>query len=179
MKSAKHLIVVIALLMNIQLALHAQSKKAAVPPEIAKTVNSFRGHWILKGTDIEPGSTKPTPMTAVMDCESVALGNAVRCRLKSDDHSELASLIGYSPDEGVVRLMEISSAGANHVHTGPWDGNVIRFEKLSYTEAGEKRVETFAIGFPSPGKMTVRSVTETAEGTDTMDLVGTRRSTVK
>lgn len=174
MKASNRPVFVGASLLLFQLALCAQSKEAALPPETAKTVNSFRGHWTLRGTDIAPGSKQRIALTATMNCESVAHGNAVRCRLNGDDHSELVSLIGYSPDERIVRLMEISSAGANHVHTGPWDGNVIRFEKLTYWEAGQKRVETFSIGFPSPGKMTVRSVTETANGTDILDMMGTR-----
>ena len=167
----------IALLLNVPFV-NAQSKHPVPRPEVKKTVNSFAGHWTLTGTDTEPNS-KPVQQTVVMDCEPVALGTAVRCRLMGDapggEHFELASLIGYNTDEGIVRLMEVSSAGANHVHTGPWNGNVIQFERLSYSEAGKKRVEDFAIGFPSPGKMTVKSVTKTADGKSILDLVGTRQ----
>jgi hypothetical protein len=168
----------IAVLLTVPLALNAQNKEPAVRPEVGKTVNSFVGHWTLTGIDTQPNS-KAVQVTVVMDCEPAALGSAVSCRLVSDaaggDHSEMASLIGYSADEGIVRLMEVSSSGANHVHTGPWNGDVIQFEKLSYSEAGKKRVETFAIGFPSPGTMTVKSVTETAAGISILDLAGTKR----
>jgi hypothetical protein len=172
-------VVAITLLLNVQLALYAQSKDPSVRPEIRKTVDSFVGHWTLTGTDMEPASKAVSQVTVVMDCEPAALGTAVTCRLVSDapggEHFEMASLVGYSADEGIVRLMEVSSAGANHVHTGPWNGNVIQFEKLSYSEGGRKRVESFAIGFPAAGKMTVKSVTETTDGKSILDLVGTRR----
>ena len=170
-------ILAFALLLNAQPALNAQSRDSAVP-EVRKTVESFVGHWKLTGTDVGPDS-KPVELTVVMDCEAAALGTAVTCRVVSDtpggDHSEMASLIAYSPDEKIVRLMEVSSSGANHVHTGPWNGDVIKFARLSYFEAGKKRVETFAIAFPSPGKITVKSVTVTSEGTSILDLVGTRQ----
>ena len=179
MKSRQRVLLLLALLLIVQLPLDAQSKGAVLPAEVTKTVNSFLGHWTLTGTDSERDSKKAVHVTVVLDCESAALGMAVSCRMASDapgsDHVEMASLIGYSPDEGVVRLMEVSSSGSNHVHTGPWQGNVIRFARLSYSEAGQKRIETFAIGFPSAGKMTVKSVTETAEGTSILDLEGTRR----
>ena len=179
MNSRNRSILLIALLLIVQLPLHAHSKGEVVPPEVTKTVNSFLGHWTLTGTDTEPDSKGPVHLTIVLDCESVALGMAVSCRMTGDgrgtDHVEMASLIGYSPDERVVRLMEVSSWGSNHVHTGPWQGNVIRFARLSYSEAGKKRVETFAIGFPSVGKMTIKSVTRTPDGTSILDLAGTRR----
>ena len=171
-------VLAVVLLLSAPLALNAQSKDPVVSPEVRKTVDSFVGHWRLTGTDLEPNS-KAAQLTVGMDCEPAALSRAVRCRVVSDgpggEHSEMASLIGYSEDEGVVRLMEVSSSGANHVHTGPWIGNIIQFEKLAYSEAGSKRVEMFSIGFPSRGKITVKSVTETAEGKAILDLAGTRR----
>ncbi|MGI8838771.1 MAG: hypothetical protein ACR2H4_19335 [Pyrinomonadaceae bacterium] len=95
---------------------------------------------------------------------------------KGGGRVEAASVIGYSPDEQLVRLMEISSSGSYHDHKGPWRGNEIQFEPRTYSISGTKVTEYFAISFPSPGKITVKSVTETTEGRSTMELVGTRRT---
>lgn len=159
---------------------HGQSGGSAAPPEVKRTVEAFLGHWNLTGSYTEPNSKTPSRLTVTIQCESAALRMAVICRMASDEtgggHVEMASIIGYSPEERLVRLMEVSSSGSYHEHKGRWSGNVIQFELLSKSVAGKQIIEDFSIGFPSPGKMTVRSVEETAESKATMDLVGTKGS---
>jgi hypothetical protein len=47
---------------------------------------------------------------------------------------------------------------------------------MSKSVGGKQIVEDFSIGFPSPGKITVKSVEEAAEGRSTMELSGTKGS---
>jgi hypothetical protein len=88
---------------------------------------------------------------------------------------ELTSVIGFSPDERIVRLMEISSSGSYHDHRGRWQDDQIVFEPLTYSVSGRKTTEHFAIRVPEPGKMTIESIEEGAEGKSTMLLTGARR----
>jgi len=102
-----------------------------LPPDVRKTVDTFAGHWVLTGTSSEPGGKAPVPVKAVMDCKLAALGAAVNCLIRADvsgNHVEAATVIGYSPDERVVRWMEISSTGEYHDHRGIWQGTGIGFE---------------------------------------------------
>lgn len=164
-----------ALLAALSFAAYAQPEPTK-PPEIAKTVDEFGGHWTLKGTDSEPGAA-PAALTATIDCKPAALGAAVTCRIDAEvsgDHIEAATIIGYSPDEHVVRWMEISSTGEYHDHKGPWSGDEIRFEPLSYSVSGEKATEYLSVAFPSPGRMRLKSTTHTAAGDSVLDLTGTR-----
>ncbi len=167
LSQSRHIIIFVFLTI-LPLAVHGQNKGTAIPPEVKKTVESFLGHWTLTGTYTEPNSKTPSHLTVTIDCESAARGMAVNCRMASDEtgggHVEAASVIGYSPDEQLVRLMEISSSGSYHDHKGPWRGNEIQFEPLTYSISGKKVIEYFAISFPSLGKITVKSVTETTEG---------------
>jgi hypothetical protein len=71
--------------------------------------------------------------------------------------------------------MEISSSGSYHDHKGRWRDNEIVFEPLTYSVSGRKTTEHFSIGVPAPGKLTVKSIEEGAEGKSTMELTGARR----
>jgi len=167
-----------ALLAALPLAAYAQAEPAK-PAEIAKTVDAFAGHWILKGTDSEPGAA-PAALTATIDCRPAALGAAVSCQIAADvsgDHIEAATIIGYSPDERIVRWMEISSTGEYHDHRGPWNGDEIRFQPLAYSIAGETATELLAVSFPSAGRMRLKATTRTAAGDSVLDLTGTRDAT--
>jgi hypothetical protein len=147
------------------------------PPEVRKTVDAFAGHWTMTGTDLEPGAKEPLPVKVTIDCKPAALGAAVNCLFAaavSDSHIEAAAIIGYSPDEHVVRWMEISSTGEYHDHHGSWKGNAIEFEPLTYTVEGAKMTEYFTPSFPSPGKMVWKWITETSAGKSRVDLTGTR-----
>jgi hypothetical protein len=169
--------------MALPLAGHGQSGGSAAPPEVKKTVDAFLGRWTLTGTYTESNSKNPSHLTVTIQCESALLGVAVICRMTSDDtgggHIEVASIIGYSPDEQRIHLMEASSSGSYHEHRGRWIGDVIQFDLLSKSEAGKQIVEDFSIGFPSPGTMRVKSVEETAEGRSTMDIMGRKESNAK
>lgn len=173
-------IFIVAFLAALPLALHGQNKGTTTPPEVKRTVESFLGNWTQTGTDTEPNSKTPSHFTGTLDCESAALGVAVNCRLVNDGSDgvrvEMACVIGYSPEERLVRLMEISSSGSYHDHKGTWMGDKIQFEPLTYSLAGKKVTEYFTISFPSPDKMVVRSVVETAEGKSTMEVIGTRHT---
>ena len=155
-----------------------QGNGASIPPEIAKTVNAFRGHWVLNGVDTEPGSQKPVHFQMTIDCRPAALGAAVSCdfagRLPGVGRIEAASVIGYSPDEQVVRWMEISSTGEYHDHRGKWKGEGIDFEPLQFSISGSQATEDLSITFPSPGRLILRSVTETTEGKSTLQCTGKR-----
>ena len=155
---------------------HPQSKEPATPPEIKKTVDAFVGHWIIIGTDTEPGAKAPVRFELTLDCKSTALGAAVTCsfagNLPNVGPIEAAAVIGYSPDEQVVRWMEISSTGEYHDHRGRWKGDGIEFEPLEYSVAGEKATEHLRVGFPASGKLTLTSVTETAEGKSVLECTG-------
>ena len=148
------------------------------PPEVKRTVDAFLGHWTLAGTDTEPTAKGPSKLSAVIDCQSAALGMAVACHIAADvsgaGRVEASTVIGYSPDERVVRWMEISSSGEYHDHRGPWVGNEIQFEPLAYSNSGQKATEYLTIGFPSPGMMTLNSVTETSDGKSILVLAGAR-----
>ena len=162
-------------LAGLPLAAHAQPEPAK-PPEVAKTVNTFVGRWTLKGTDREPGADS-VPVTATFDCRTAALGAAVDCRIEAGVHGarvEAAAVIGYSPDERVVRWMEISSSGEYHDHKGKWIGNELVFEPLAYSAGGEKATENLAVSFPSSGKMTLKSTTRTSAGDSVLILDGIR-----
>jgi len=83
-------------------------------------------------------------------------------------------VIGYSPDEHIVRWMEISSTGEYHDHRGSWKADAIHFEPLTYTLAGAKLTEHLTVGFPSAGKITLKSITRSSEGKSQLELAGTR-----
>jgi hypothetical protein len=93
------------------LRVHPQSKDSANPPEIKKTVDAFIGHWIITGTDTEPGAKAPVKFELTLDCKRTALGAAVTCgfagRLPNVGPTEAAAVIGYSPDEQVVRWIDL------------------------------------------------------------------------
>ena len=152
-----------------------QSNRSAM---VKKTVDAFVGHWVVTGTETEPSSQAPAHFNLVIDCEPTALGAAVSChfvgRLPGVGPVEAASVIGYSPDEQVVRWMEISSTGEYHDHRGRWKGDVIEFEPLEYSIAGRKATEYLSINFPSAGKLSLRSVTETGEGKSILECTGKR-----
>jgi hypothetical protein len=156
----------------------AQGQNAPqAPPEVRKTVDAFAGHWAMTGTDLEPGAKEPLPVKVTVDCEPAALGAAVNCLIAatvSGSRIEAAAIIGYSPDEHVVRWMEISSTGEYHDHHGSWKGNAIEFEPLTYTADGAKMTEYLTPSFPSPGKMAWKWVTETSAGKSRVELTGVR-----
>ncbi len=172
--------IVAAILMvtSLPLRLHPQSKESATPQEIKKTVDAFVGHWIITGTDTEPGAKAPVKFEMTLDCKSTALGAAVTCgfagKLPNVGPIEAAAVIGYSPDEQVVRWMEISSTGEYHDHRGRWKSDELEFEPLEYSVSGQKATEYLRIGFPANGKLTLTSVTETGEGKSVLECKGQR-----
>jgi len=155
---------------------HADDAPPA-PPEVKKTVDAFSGHWTLTGTDREPGATTPAAVKGTMDCKPAALNAAVSCLIAADisgTRIEAATVIGYSPDEHLVRWMEISSTGEYHDHHGRWKGNQIGFEPLTYTAAGEQMTEYFALSFASGGQMIWKATTKTTAGESRLELSATR-----
>jgi hypothetical protein len=168
------------MVMLLPLRVHPQSKESANPPEIKKTVDAFVGHWIITGTDTERGTKAPVKFELTLDCKRTALGVAVTCgfagELPNVGPIEAAAVIGYSPDEQVVRWMEISSTGEYHDHKGRWKGNELEFEPLKFTTSGKKATEYLRIGFPSPDKFLLKSVTETSEGKSILECTGKRKS---
>jgi len=159
-------------------SVHGQSEATATPPEVKKTVDAFRGYWVLTGTETEPGPQPPRQVKLTIDCKPTALGAAVNYsfsgQLAGVGRLEAASVIGYSPDEKVVRWMEISSTGEYHDHRGRWKGDVIEFEPLEYSIAGRKATEYLSINFPSAGKLSLRSVTETGVGKSILECTRKR-----
>jgi len=148
-------------------------------PEVRKTVDAFAGHWTLTGTDLEPGATTPAVVNGTMDCKPAALGAAVSCLIAADisgTRIEAATVIGYSPDDHLVRWMEISSTGEYHDHRGQWKGNQIAFRPLTYTAAGAKITEYFGLSFASADSVIWKATTKTREGESRLVLTGTRRS---
>jgi len=146
-------------------------------PEVKKTVDAFAGHWTLTGTDREPGATTPATVNATMDCKSAALNAAVTCLIAADiagTRIEAATIIGYDPDDHLVRWMEISSTGEYHDHHGRWKGNQIRFEPLNYTAAGEQMTEYFSLSFASGARMIWKATTKTPEGESRLELTAIR-----
>jgi hypothetical protein len=167
----------------IALAGAAQAQDKGAPnqsPEIRKTVDAFVGHWVLAGTDQEPGSQQPVRFNVVIDCKRASLGAAVSCiiaaKVPGIGPIEAAAVIGYSPDEQRVRWMEISSTGEYHDHRGQWNGDTIEFEPLAYTISGASATEYLSIRFPSSGRQMLKSVTETAEGKSVLEWGGPRMS---
>lgn len=150
----------------------------ATPPEVKKTVDAFLGRWVLTGTDTEPGAKAPVHFEITIDCKPAALGAAVTCgfagQIPGVGPIEAASVIGYSPDEGLVRWMEISSTGEYHDHKGRWKGDTIEFESLTYSIAGKEATEYLSVSFTSAGKMTLKSVTETVDGKSILECAGER-----
>lgn len=162
---------------------HGQRGGPAVHTEVRRIVDAFLGHWTLTGRFTDPGVATPLHVTGTIDCESAAGGMAVHCRVVNavtgGGQIEIATIVGYSPDDHRVHLMEAASMGSYHEHRGSWNGNVIQFERLTKSVAGKRIVEDFAIGFPSPGTMTITSIERAAEGRSTLDLVGTRELRVR
>jgi len=152
----------------------AQQKDEApvMSPAVKKTVDAFVGRWSFVGIDAEPGA-KAAKLTMAIDCEIAALGAAVACTFAGQSVAvgriEATAVIGYSPDEKVVRWMEISSTGEYHDHRGTWKGDAIEFEALPYTISGQRAVEELSIRFPSPGRLVLKSVTKTTEGSSTLE----------
>jgi hypothetical protein len=145
--------------------------------EILRTVDALGGHWVLTGTDVEPGKTSSVPAKLTMDCAPTALHRAVTCHMWADlagDRIEAALLIGYSPDEQLVRWMEIASSGEYHDHRGHWKGDAIQFEPLAYTISGVKMTEYLTISFPSPGSSKWKWTVEAAEGNQVVELTGSK-----
>lgn len=157
---------------------YGQDRGAPEAPEVKKTVNAFLGHWTMTGTYREPNVRASVRLTSSMDCQLTALGKAVTCHVLTEgtdgSRVELTSVVGFSPDEGLVRLMEISSSGSYHDHKGRWQGNRVVFEPLTYSVAGRKTTEHFSIEILSSGKMTIESIEEGAEGKSTMELAGAK-----
>ncbi len=147
-------------------------------PEVKRTTDAFLGHWTMTGMLREPNAREPVRLTSRMDCELTALGKAVTCHVVTDgtdgSRVELTSVIGFSPDERMVRLMEISSSGSYHDHRGRWHGTKIVFEPLTYSVSGRRTTEHFSISVPAPGKVTIESTEEGAGGKSTMELAGAR-----
>jgi hypothetical protein len=160
------------------LRVRPQGKASANPPEMKKTVDAFAGHWVITGTDVEPDAKAPVKFELTLDCKRTALGAAVACAFAGNMPNvgpiEAAAVIGYSPDEQVVRWMEISSTGEYHDHRGRWNGAEIEFEPLEYSVSGKKATEYLHIGFPVVGKLTLSSVTETPEGKSVLECTGMR-----
>jgi hypothetical protein len=154
---------------------YGQSGAAAIPLEMKKTVAALLGHWVLTGTGTDPGQA-PMHFKLTMDCTSTALGKAVIAHFFAPGQFEASTVIGYSPEERVVRWMEITSTGQYHDHRGRWQGNVIEFEPFKFTTSGKRAIEHFWIGFPSTGKLWLKSVTETSEGKSILECTGKRKS---
>ena len=156
----------------------AQDMSKGAPPEIRQTVNRLLGHWNFQGTDTEPNA-KPSRVALTIDCRPTALGAAVVCDLKGgvadSGPVEATAVVGYSPDEHVVRWMEISSSGEYHDHRGNWKGNALEFEPLSYTVLGKKYTEKFSLSFPASGDLQLKAVTESADGPSIIAGTATRR----
>lgn len=164
------------LLLSLPSIAFAQDTAQPVPPEVQRTVDAFVGHWTITGSSTEPGSTAPSRVTGTMDCEPTAGGVAVRCRVVNavpdGGRIEIATILGYSPDDRRVHLMEAASPGLYHEHRGSWKGTTIRFDRMTKTVGGQRIVEDFAVGFPSSGRMTITSTERTAAGRSTLDLTG-------
>jgi len=146
--------------------------------QIKKTVDAFVGHWIISGRETAPSAKAPAKFELTLNCRRTALGAAVTCgfasKLPDVGPIEAAAVIGYSPDEQVVRWMEISSTGEYHDHRGRWKGDEIDFEPLAYSVSGQKATEYLRIGFPANGKLNLTSVTETSEGKSVLECTGKR-----
>src|ERR1700751_4112338 len=137
-RSMKRAIVAATLMVALlPLRVHAQSKESANPPKNKKTVDALVGHWTITGTDTEPGDKAPVKFELTLDCQRTALGAAVTCgfagKLPNVGPIEAAAVIGYSPDEQVVRWMEISSTGEYHDHRGRWQSDELEFKPLEYS----------------------------------------------
>jgi len=157
---------------------HGQDHDQTGSPEVKRTTDAFLGHWTMTGTLREPNAREPVRLTSRMDCELTALGKAATCHVVTDgtdgSHMELTSVVGFSPDEHLVRLMEISSSGSYHDHRGRWQDRKIVFEPLTYSVSGRRTTEHFSIGVPAPGKLTIESTEEGVSGQSTMELAGAR-----
>ena len=69
--------------------------------------------------------------------------------------------------------MEISSTGEYHDHRVRWKNNEIEFEPLEYSVSDKKATEYLRITFPSSGKLTLTSATQTAEGKSVLECTVT------
>jgi len=154
------------------------NNESAAPPEIKKTVDALVGLWLLTGTNTESGAKTPVNFEMKMDCKRAALGAAVTCsfsgKMPGVGPLEASAVIGYDPEEKVVRWMEISSTGEYHDHRGRWKNNAIEFEPLEYSVSGKKATEDLRIAFPASGKLTLTSTTQTAEGKSVLECTGNR-----
>jgi len=155
----------------------AQGNAPSPPLELKRTVDAFAGHWALTGIDTEPGA-QPVQLKLTLDCKRSALGAAASCELAERRPGaaplEATSVIAYSPEEHVVRWMEVWSRGESHDHHGVWKGDAIVFAPLAYTVAGKPATERLEVEFPSPGELRLRSVTETPAGKSILDCSGKR-----
>jgi len=148
------------------------------PPDVARTVAAFAGHWVLEGTSTDPGQA-PAHVQGTIDCSRASLGVAVSCsiavQIEGFGAVEAAAVIGFSPDEDVVRWMEISSTGEYHDHHGRWKGDSIDFEPLSYVTGAEKATEFLHVSFPSAGQMALKATTKTRSGDSVLECRGKKQ----
>lgn len=171
----------VILLLVLVIVSHAQDKSnvSATPPEVRQTVNRLLGHWKFQGTETEPNAKDPFKVALTIDCRPTALGAAVVCDLKgsmADSGSvEATAVVGYSPDERVVRWMEISSSGEYHDHRGGWKGNALEFEPLTYTVLGKRYTEKFSLAFPSDGELLLKAITESTDGVSVISGTANKR----
>jgi hypothetical protein len=56
--------------------LTARGESTPPSPDVKKTVDAFAGHWVLTGTEMEPGAKAPVSVKANVDCRLAVLGAA-------------------------------------------------------------------------------------------------------
>ena len=160
--------------------LPASAQDPAMPPDVARTVRALSGHWDFIGKDLAPGAKTAAKVVVTFDCAPTALDRAVACTIAGEiagaGKIQASTVVGYSPDEHIVRWMEISSTGEYHDHRGGWKGDAIVFAPLPYTFLGEKFVEKLTLRFPSPDRFMMIAITDTKDGPDRLEGVARRRS---
>jgi hypothetical protein len=54
--------IVFGLLLTVFLTPQARGQSPEMPPQIAKTVSAFSGHWVFEGTNLDPGAVSDDPL---------------------------------------------------------------------------------------------------------------------
>ncbi len=157
----------------------AASPPASAPPELARTVAAFLGHWTLDATQSLPGGESEKGKFE-LDCKKTALGKAVACamrgKLPRSGASEGSLIVGFDTHGGKVHVMVVTSDESVHDHVCAWKGDArLTCDPLVGGSGGQPITEDLSFSF-GPRTLTMNVVATLKDGGRVLfDASGQRR----